>query len=115
VSGSGEAGDGSGALWRVGIQDPRDRSRIAEIVQLGHGVATSGDAARGAHLYDPATGTFVQRTGSVTVVGPTLMWADVAATALFAGVPGLLKSSRWSPAATHDRAVRVVADGFWCE
>jgi FAD:protein FMN transferase len=87
---SGEAGDGSGALWRVGIEDPRDRSRIAEIVQLGHGgVATSGNAARGAHLYDPATGTFVQRTGSVTVVGPTLMWADVWATALFVGPPGL--------------------------
>jgi thiamine biosynthesis lipoprotein len=83
---AGEGGDGPGALWRVGIEDPRDRSRIAEVVELHHGgVATSGTAARGAHLYDPATGTFVQRTGSVTVVGPTLMWADVWATALFVG------------------------------
>jgi thiamine biosynthesis lipoprotein len=81
-----QAGDGPAALWRVGIEDPRDRSRIAEVVELHHGaVATSGTAARGAHLYDPGTGTFVQRTGSVTVVGPTLMWADVWATALFVG------------------------------
>ena len=75
-----------GAPWRVGIEDPRDRSRIAEVVELRHGgVATSGTAARGAHLYDPATGRFVDRDGSVTVVGPSLMWADVWATALFVG------------------------------
>jgi thiamine biosynthesis lipoprotein len=88
---AGETGDGPGALWRVGIEDPRDRSRIAEVVELEHGaVATSGTAARGAHLYDPVTGTFVERTGSVTVVGPRLMWADVWATALFVGPPSLL-------------------------
>jgi thiamine biosynthesis lipoprotein len=81
-----EAGDGPGDPWRVGIQDPRDRSRIAEVVELHHGaVATSGTAARGAHLYDPVAGTFVDRAGSVTVIGPTLMWADVWATALFVG------------------------------
>jgi thiamine biosynthesis lipoprotein len=89
----GEASGGSEALWRVGIEDPRDRSRIAEVVELYHGgVATSGTAARGAHLYDPATGTFVDRTGSITVIGPSLMWADVWATALFVGpasLPGL--------------------------
>ena len=82
--------DRSAALWRVGIEDPRDRSRIAEVVELSHGgVATSGTAARGAHLYDPGTRTFVERTGSVTVVGPKLMWADVWATALFVGPDSL--------------------------
>jgi len=93
TSDSGEArdsGDGPGAPWRVGIEDPRDRSRIAEVVVLRQGgVATSGTAARGAHLYDSATGTFVDRRGSVTVVGPTLMWADVWATALFVGPASL--------------------------
>jgi thiamine biosynthesis lipoprotein len=87
---AGEAGEGPQGLWRVGIEDPRDRSRIAEVVELRHGgVATSGTAARGAHLYDPAAGTFAVRTGSVTVVGPSLMWADVWATALFVGPPTL--------------------------
>ena len=91
VGGTPEAGGGLDAPWRVGIEDPRDRSRIAEVVQLHHGgVATSGTAARGAHLYDPVTGTFVERTGSVTVGGPDLMWADVWATALFVGPASLL-------------------------
>ena len=85
-----DASEGPGAPWRVGVEDPRDRSRIAEIVELRHGgVATSGTAARGAHLYDPVTGTFLDRAGAVTVVGPSLMWADVWATALFVGPTSL--------------------------
>ena len=96
-----EAKGGPVAVWRVGIEDPRDRSRIAEVVELrAGGVATSGTAARGAHLYDPLTGTFVDRAGSVTVVGPSLMWADVWATALFVG-----------PASLHRRFSQV-AEGY---
>jgi thiamine biosynthesis lipoprotein len=96
-----EDAGGPEPLWRVGIEDPRDRSQIAEVVELHHGgVATSGTAARGAHLYDPATGTFVDRSGSVTVIGPTLMWADVWATALFVG-----------PASLHELFAQV-ADGY---
>lgn len=80
-----------GAVWRVGIEDPRDRSRVAQVVELHHGgVATSGTAARGAHLYDPNAQTFVDRGGSVTVVGPSLMWSDVWATALFVGPKSLM-------------------------
>jgi thiamine biosynthesis lipoprotein len=79
--------EGAGSIaWRVGIENPRDRSQIASTVSLTHGaVATSGTAARGAHLYDPRTGEMVGRSGSVTVVGPTLLWADIWATALFVG------------------------------
>jgi thiamine biosynthesis lipoprotein len=78
---------GPGSIsWRVGIEDPRNRSAIAGTVQMTHGaVATSGTAARGAHLYDPATGEHVGRSGSVTVMGPELVWADIWATALFVG------------------------------
>lgn len=72
--------------WRLGVEDPRDRSRMAAIVPLrAGGLATSGTAARGAHLYDPATGAMVERAGSATVFGPELVWADVWATALFVG------------------------------
>jgi len=86
-----EVNDGSGAIWRVGIEDPRDRSRVALVVELRHGgVATSGTAARGAHLYDPNAKLFVDRGGSVTVIGPSLMWADVWATALFVGPKSLM-------------------------
>ncbi len=53
---------------------------------MTHGaVATSGTAAHGAHLYDPATGRYIGRSGSVTVIGPELVWADIWATALLAG------------------------------
>ena len=78
---------GSDAIvWRVGIEDPLDRQRVASTLTLARGaVATSGTAARGAHLYDPQSGELVGRPGSVTVVGPTLLWADIWATALFVG------------------------------
>jgi thiamine biosynthesis lipoprotein len=73
-------------VWRVGVEDPLDRQRIAHTLSLARGaVATSGTAARGAHLYDPASGQMVGRPGSVTVTGPTLLWADIWATALFVG------------------------------
>lgn len=73
-------------VWRVGVEDPRDRQRIAHTLTLVRGaVATSGTAARGAHLYDPSAGEMVGRAGSVTVTGPTLLWADIWATALFVG------------------------------
>ncbi|HEX2705758.1 MAG TPA: FAD:protein FMN transferase [Candidatus Lustribacter sp.] len=73
-----------GGIWRLGIEDPRDRTRVGHVVVLARGgMATSGTAARGAHLVDPATGERVTRAGSVTVVGPSPMWADVWATALF--------------------------------
>lgn len=73
-------------VWRVGVEDPLDRRRIGHTLTLVRGaVATSGTAARGAHLYDPASGEMVGRPGSVTVTGPTLLWADIWATALFVG------------------------------
>ena len=43
--------------FTVGIQDPRDPGRVVTSVARTDGaVATSGTAARGAHLYDPRTG-----------------------------------------------------------
>jgi thiamine biosynthesis lipoprotein len=68
--------------WRVGVEDPRGRTRVAEVVTLTRGaVATSGNAARGAHVLDPRTGRLVERPGSATVTGPDLTRADVWATA----------------------------------
>lgn len=78
---------GPGSIsWRVGIEDPRNGSAIVGTVPMTHGaVATSGTAARGAHLYDPSTSEYISRSGSVTVIGPALLWADIWATALFVG------------------------------
>lgn len=71
-------------LWRIGIEDPTDARRVADVVAMTvGGMATSGAAARGGHVIDPATGRSVTRPGSVTVTGPDLLRADVWATAAF--------------------------------
>ncbi len=78
---------GEGAItWGVGIEDPADPTRLCQAISLTEGaVATSGTSARGAHLYDPISGTMIGRPGSVTVTGPTLLWTDIWATAMFVG------------------------------
>jgi thiamine biosynthesis lipoprotein len=69
----------------VGIEDPRDRHRLLAQVALRDGaVATSGLAARGAHILDPRTGRVATEVLAATAVGPSLLWADVWATSLVA-------------------------------
>jgi thiamine biosynthesis lipoprotein len=71
--------------WKVGIEDPTDRARILMVCEIRNGgLATSGSAARGAHIIDPHTGERRGGMGSMTVSGPTLLWADIYATAAFA-------------------------------
>ena len=70
--------------WRVGIEDPRDPLHVLAVLPVtSGGVATSGTAHRGTHIVDPRTGSAPDAVLSVTVVGPSLMWADVLATAAF--------------------------------
>jgi thiamine biosynthesis lipoprotein len=70
--------------WQIGVQDPRDRTRTLLTIPLRRGaVATSGTAARGQHIVDPATGLPPTGLLSATVIGPSLTWADVYATAAF--------------------------------
>ncbi|GIG30349.1 FAD:protein FMN transferase [Cellulomonas marina] len=73
----------SGLPWRVGVEDPADRRRVLAWVDVRDGgVATSGTAARGAHVVDPRTGTPAAPTWSfATVVAGSALWADVWATA----------------------------------
>jgi thiamine biosynthesis lipoprotein len=74
-----------GRSWTAGVEDPADRSQIVATLPMSRGgIATSGNAARGSHILNPFTGEPVDRGGSVTVYGPSLMWADVLATAAFA-------------------------------
>jgi thiamine biosynthesis lipoprotein len=75
----------SGQPFTVGIQDPRDVRRVVASVPCSAGaVATSGTAARGAHLYDPRNGSPASSGWlSITVRGPSLETADVLATAAF--------------------------------
>ncbi len=82
----GAAGDivarAAGAPWRVGIESPLEPTRLLDVVTLTDGgIATSGTARRGTHLLDPRTGAPADALLSATVTGPSLLWADVYATA----------------------------------
>jgi thiamine biosynthesis lipoprotein len=94
------------------VEDPVDRARILTTIPLRvGGIATSGSAARGAHIRNPFTGEPVARRGSVTVHGPSLRWADVFATAAFAYGQGC---GRWLAAVPGFRAEgygAVIVDG----
>ncbi len=71
--------------WTIAIEDPRDRHHLLRTLPLRSGaVATSGTAARGRHIIDPATGLpAADELLSATVIGPSLTWADVYATAAY--------------------------------
>ena len=77
--------------WSIGIADPRDANQLVATVDVVDGaIATSGSAERGAHIWDPRTGTPADEFLSVTVTGPSLTWADAYATTVFVmGEPGL--------------------------
>ena len=78
-------GPEQGRGWRVGIRHPGDASRLARALEVRDlAVATSGSYERGDHIWDPHTGTPAADWASVTVVGPSLTYADVYATAAFA-------------------------------
>lgn len=69
--------------WVIGIEDPFDRTQVLATVPVRDGaVATSGLAARGAHIVDPRRREAAVQVAAATVVGPSLTWADVFATAL---------------------------------
>jgi FAD:protein FMN transferase len=71
--------------WRVGIVDPLDRTRVLTTVSgTDLAVATSGTCERGAHIVNPYTGHAPEGSASVTVVGRSLTYVDVYATAAFA-------------------------------
>ncbi|MBV1853918.1 FAD:protein FMN transferase [Catellatospora tritici] len=71
--------------WRVGIQHPWERGRLAWVLSVGDAaVATSGTYERGLHVVDPFTGQPAAALRSVTVVGTDLGSADAYATAAFA-------------------------------
>lgn len=80
------AGMKDGALWRVGIRNPFNRAEHVKALSLtGRGVATSGTAIRGQHIYNPYhTGQPITEVVSITVIGPDVYEADRFATAAFA-------------------------------
>jgi len=95
-------------VWRVGIQHPRVRDKIATVVEGNDvGIATSGAYARGEHVVDPHTGKPPAGVLSVTIVGPELATADAYATAAFAmGEAG----PEWTATLGLYEAMTIMAD-----
>ena len=80
------AGTKEGRPWRVGIRNPFNREQNVKIVALaGEGIATSGSAIRGQHIYNPhRPEELIAEIVSLTVIGPNVYEADRFATAAFA-------------------------------
>lgn len=93
----------TGAPWRIGVEDPADSSTLLAVFALRRGgLATSGTAHRGHHIIDPVHRRPAAGITQVTVVGPSLMWADIWATALVARGAGILDA--------HDCLLRRCVD-----
>jgi FAD:protein FMN transferase len=98
-----------GRPWRVGIQHPRLRDRVAAVLAARDlAVATSGAYERGAHIVDPRTGRAPRGVLSVTVAGADLGTADAYSTAAFAmGLDG----PAWTATLDGYAAMTILADG----
>lgn len=95
--------------WVIAVEDPRDPDHVLRTLSLRTGaVATSGTAARGTHIVDPATGLAATSLLSATVIGPELTWADVYATA--ACVKGT-RALPWLATLPDHAAILVTDDG----
>jgi thiamine biosynthesis lipoprotein len=81
--------------WTLGVEDPRDATRLLAALQLdGRCLATSADNRsaftpdhRHHHIFDPSTGDSPAALSSVTVAAPTAMLADALTKVMFVGGP----------------------------
>ena len=80
------SGNKDGNPWRIGIRNPFNRTEHVKVLALtNRGIATSGTAIRGQHIYNPYNrNTLLLDIVSITVIGPNIYEADRFATAAFA-------------------------------
>lgn len=96
----------SATPWVLGVESPAEQGKLLAVVTIADGaLATSGTVHRGAHILDPATGQLADRVRQVSVLGPSLTWTDIWATAAAVAGPAI------APAATGHEMVFVLADG----
>jgi thiamine biosynthesis lipoprotein len=85
VGGDILARSNTGKVWKIGVQDPSDKTKILDKLSISNGaVATSGSYERGGHIINPKTKKPNNELTSITVVGPDIIMADVLSTAGFA-------------------------------
>jgi thiamine biosynthesis lipoprotein len=96
--------------WRVGIQHPLEPGMVAKAIEATDlAVATSGEYARGRHVFDPHTRRPPSGILSVTITGPDLATADAFATAAFA--MGAERALHWTARLRGYDAITIFADG----
>ncbi|HWX09750.1 MAG TPA: FAD:protein FMN transferase [Gaiellaceae bacterium] len=96
--------------WRVGIQHPLELDKVAKVIETTNlAVATSGEYARGTHVFDPHTRRPPSGILSVTIAGPELATADAFATAAFA--MGAERATHWTARLRGYEAMTILADG----
>lgn len=107
-----------GELWSLGIRNPFNTSEIVKvIVPKGRAVATSGLYERGAHIYNPHnTKDSLNQLASITVIAPTIIEADLLATAAFAmgkqGIAFLEQRENVEGYAIDAQGVATMTSGF---
>ena len=112
--------------WRVPVADPRDRQKtVAELGLANQSAATSGNSERGrvvegrriGHILDPRTGEPAADFGSVTVVAPSGLVADVLSTAFFVLGPekGLALSAALRKEGVENEVLFLVVRGAGLE
>jgi len=96
-------------VWRIGIQHPLERDRVAAVVETRDlAVATSGAYERGEHVIDPHTRRPPIGVLSVTITGPDLATADAYATSAFAMGP---RGAQWTAGLSGYEAMTILAHG----
>src|SRR5690606_5290118 len=105
-----------GLPWRIAVEEPRDESRVAQLVLplRGYSVSTSGDyrnffeqdGMRYSHTFDPVSGSPVlQDLAAVTVLHPSAAWAEGRS----ARWRGEGSGQGWADGREHDLAARAVS------
>jgi len=110
--------DEVGQPWSIGIRNPFNRNEIVKVLYpKGKGVATSGTAIRGQHIYNPhdLAQTF-DDVVSLTVVGPNIYEADRFATAAFAmgrgGVTFIEQLPAFDGYSIDSKGIATMTSGF---
>lgn len=107
----------SGAAWRIGLRDPRDRMAwFARVTLAGDAISTSAgyeqfvdrDGRRHGHILDPRTGRPAEGLLAVTVVAADATTADAWDTPLFVLGP---EAARRKAREREDVAAILVAPG----